>query len=263
MKSSYYRSLGVTDDGAERVESSPATAGPWAATAQHGGPPTALLARSIERLLEPDRLVARITVDLLGAIPVGPLRVSGSVLRPGRSVALLQSELYDETAGRVVARAQAWSLPLTDDGPVQDAVPPTHGPDDGRVGSRPPGWGSGYLDTIDWRWVSGRLGEPGPAVAWMRPTVPLVDDEEMTGLQRLLTCVDSASGVSSALDIREWAFMNTELTVTLLRPVTGDWICLDAVTALGPGAVGLATSTVSDLAGPVGRSSQTLLVQHR
>ena len=37
-------------------------------------------------------------------------------------------------------------------------------------------------------------------MVWMRPKVALVRGEEMTGLQRLMTCVDSASGVSAALD---------------------------------------------------------------
>src|SRR5215470_6150479 len=36
-----------------RFESTPATAGPWSADSQHGGPPSALLARAFERL-EPD-----------------------------------------------------------------------------------------------------------------------------------------------------------------------------------------------------------------
>ena len=41
---------------------------------------------------------------------------------------------------------------------------------------------------------------PGPGVVWMRPTVELVEGEPMSPVQRLMTCVDSASGVSAALD---------------------------------------------------------------
>jgi acyl-CoA thioesterase len=75
--------------------------------------------------------------------------------------------------------------------------------------------------------------------------------------------VDSASGVSAALDPRGWAFLNTELTVHVLRPPVGEWLCLDARTTLADGSVGLATSDVYDERGLVARSAQALLVARR
>jgi acyl-CoA thioesterase len=78
-----------------------------------------------------------------------------------------------------------------------------------------------------------------------------------------MACVDSASGVSAALDPEQWAFLNTELTVHVLRPPTGDWLCLEAETTLSSGAVGLATSNVYDEQGLVARSAQALLVVRR
>jgi hypothetical protein len=97
----------------------------------------------------------------------------------------------------------------------------------------------------------------------MRPLVPLLPGEEMTPLQRLLTCVDSASGASAALDPAEWNFMNTELTVHLIRLPVSEWVCLHARTTLGPGSVGLASSEVYDERGLVARSAQALLVTPR
>lgn len=112
-------------------------------------------------------------------------------------------------------------------------------------------------------WVTGSVMEPGPSVVWMRPTVDLVDGEQISPIQRLMACVDSASGVSAALDPGQWAFLNTELTVHVLRPPIGEWLCLQAETALSSGAVGLATSVVYDEQGLVARSSQALLVAKR
>ena len=97
----------------------------------------------------------------------------------------------------------------------------------------------------------------------MRPRIRLVPGEELSALQRLLACVDSASGVSAALDPAEWNFMNTELTVHVLRPPVGEWVCLRAETSLGPGSVGLAAAEVYDERGLVARSAQALLVQPR
>jgi hypothetical protein len=260
---SFYRSEGISDDGSERFEPLPTTAGPWAPDAQHGGPPAALLARAVERLDEAEgRVIGRFTMELWGPVPVAPLITRARVVRPGRSVALAESELYDVTRARIVATARAWLFPASPDGPAGDDQPPGHTAADGVGQPRPEGWHGGYLDAIEWRWIKGGVGESGPGVVWMRPP-DLVDGEPISPVQRLLACVDSASGASASLDLRTWGFLNTELTVHVLRPPVGDWVCLDAVTTFGGGAVGLATSDVYDEDGLVARSAQALLVAPR
>ena len=111
--------------------------------------------------------------------------------------------------------------------------------------------------------MSGAVTEPGPGLVWMRPRVDLVAGEHMSPVQRLMCCVDSASGVSAALDPASWSFLNTELTVHVLRPPVGDWVCLDAETTMGGGSVGMATSLVYDAQGLVARSAQALLIAPR
>ena len=245
--------------GEGRYRATGATAGPWSASAQHGGPPAALLARAIEALDEgAARVVGRFTMDLLGPVPVSDLTVSAAVLRPGRTVSLRQAELAD-ASGRVLARAQAWTFPEST-GPGTTGDPLPHGPDDGHLEDPPASWARGYLDAMDWLWIEGAVTRPGPATVWMRPRIPLVPGETMSPVQRLLCCVDSASGASAALDPERWTFMNTELTVHLLRPPAGEWVCLSAETFLGSRAVGMATSAVYDEQGLVARSAQALLV---
>jgi hypothetical protein len=249
-------------DGPGRFLSTSSTAGPWGPESQHGGPPAALLARAVEALPRsgPQRVVGRFTMEILGPVPVGPLRLAASVVRPGRSVEMCEATLSDEQQGRLCARATAWLFPDRDDGPAQRGRPPAHTFEDGVPKDPPAGWTRGYLDAMDWRWITGAVTEPGPGVVWMRQRVPLVDGEPTSPVQRLLTCVDSASGVSAALDTTHWRFLNTELTVHVLRPPVGEWVCLDAETELGRGSVGLATSRVYDEQGLVARSAQALLV---
>ncbi len=251
-------------EGSERYASQPSTASPWGPDSQHGGPPAALLSRAVERLdTGNDRLVGRFTMELLGPVPVGSLSVTSSVLRPGRSVELCEASLYDGRGGRAVATAAAWRFPERDDGPDHKDEPLPHTPADGAEHDRPPSWSSGYLDAVEWRWITGAVMEPGPGVVWMRPRVALVDGEPMSPVQRLMTCVDSASGVSAELDPGRWAFLNTELTVHVLRPPVGEWLCLDARTTLAGGSVGMAASNVYDEQGLVARSAQALLVAKR
>ncbi len=244
--------------------SQPTTAGPWGPDSQHGGPPAALLTRAVEQLdTGAERVLGRITMDLLGPVPVAPLQVEASVVRPGRNVELCEATLIDVERARPVARAAAWRFPVGAAGPRTTSEPLSHTHRDGHHHERPRSWSGGYLDAVDWRWVKGAVEEPGPGVVWMRPTVTLVDGEQMSPVQRLMACVDSASGVSAELDPGQWGFLNTELTVHVLRPPVGEWLCLEAETTLGSGSVGVASSSVYDERGLVARSAQALLVSRR
>src|SRR3954471_1054164 len=115
-----------------RFASSEHTGGPWDPRLQHAGPPSALLTRAIEQHegAWPGHIV-RVSVDILGPIPVAELAVSTQVLRSGRSVELVQAELHtvDGTGGaRVAARATAWRvvdvrLDVPEHPEVEHAVP--------------------------------------------------------------------------------------------------------------------------------------------
>jgi Thioesterase-like superfamily len=238
------------------------TAGPWDAGAQHAGPPSALLGRAMRRCQpREDMIFARFSCDILGAIPVGELRVAARVARPGRSVELLEATA--SAGGREVARATAWRIGRTTAGPVapRHQAPPELA--DARPMPPPADWSDGYLSAVEWRPVRGSLAVPGPAAIWARARYPLVPDEEPSGFERVLTIADSGNGASWELDLRRWMFINPELTVHLHREPSGEWICLDAQTAISPGGAGLATSVLSDLDGPVGVGAQSLLIAPR
>ncbi|GDY28595.1 thioesterase family protein [Gandjariella thermophila] len=258
MGGAFYQPVGV-----DRFRATGHTAGPWSAASQHLGPPSALLVRALEGCAPRDGIaLARVTVEILGPVPVAELTVTAEVERAGRSVELLAAELRHD--GRPVLRARAWRIARTDTTAVAGgAPPPLVGPDGATPMTVPDGWGRGYLDAVEWRVLRGGMFSSGPSVVWARPLVDLVDGESLTDLQRVFVIADSASGVSSRLDIRRWLFINTELSVHLYRVPSGEWVGMDAATWLGPGGVGLAASTLHDLTGPVGRSTQALLVRPR
>jgi hypothetical protein len=246
-----------------RFSSSKDTAGPWSADSQHMGPPSALLTRELQRCGGArDMLLARITVEILGPVPIEDLRVSARVERPGRSVELLSAELA--TVDRTVARASAWRIARSDSSSQVTGAAPALAPVDQAVEfGRPEGWSPGYIDQMQWMSLRGSLNEPGPATVWVRQRLPLVAGEEPTPLQRLMTVADSASGVSNWLDPASWLFINTELTVHIHREPVGEWIGLDARTVIGPDGVGTAVSVLHDQQGQIGNTAQSLLVRPR
>jgi hypothetical protein len=214
-------------------------------------------------------IVARFTCEILGAIPVGELEVRARVIRPGRSVDLV--EAVASAGARDVASARAWRVLRTESQSVgSGGTQPPEWPDDavagpaGDAAAGPPGgWVDGYLSAVEWRPVKGSFGSPGPATVWARLRYPLVLDEDTGPLERVLAVADSGNGLSSELDITRWQFINPELTVHLHRMAVGEWVCLDAATAISAGGAGLATSALYDLDGPLGVGAQSLLVTPR
>jgi hypothetical protein len=239
------------------------TGGPWSTDSQHMGPPSALLARQLERTAPgSDSVLARVTVEILGPVPIAELTVRSRVARPGRSVQLSAAELV--AGGRTVASARAWWIAAGDTADVVVGLPEPLPPvESGYPPEWPEGWHNGYLDAMEWMSLKGWFGRNGPATLWGRQRVLTVDGEDPTSLQRLMAVADSGNGASSQLELRDWLFINTELTVHLWRMPTGEWIGLDASTVIGPTGVGLATSTLHDLDGAVGRGAQALLVRRR
>jgi Thioesterase-like superfamily len=238
------------------------TTGPWDPTAQHGGPPSALLGRAMQRC-EPrdDMIIARFTCEILSAIPVGEIGVRVRLARPGRSVQLVEGVIT--ASGREVAWARAWRVLRTQSPSAGPGLPPPPALPDREAQLAPGGWVDGYLSAIEWRMARGVFGESGPATMWARMRYPLLPEEEPGPLERVLAIADSGNGVSGELDLRRWHFINPELTVHLHREAAGEWICLDAQTTISAGGTGLATSVLSDLGGPVGVGAQSLLIAPR
>ena len=256
MDDCFFRPLGN-----DRWSATVHTTGPWDARFQHGGPPSALLARALEQCSpREDLLVARIAVDILGAIPVGELGLRSRLLRTGRSVELVEAAL--SAGGRDVARAHAWRVLRTTQQIAPRQPPPPPLPAESTP-SAADGWIDGYLSAVEWRFTAGAFGQKGPATTWTRLRHPIVSGEQPSPLQRVLAVADSGNGISGELELTNWHFINPELTVHLHREAVGEWVCVEAQTAISPGGVGLATSVLSDLDGPIGVGAQSLLVVQR
>jgi hypothetical protein len=237
--------------------------GPWSAEAQHGGAPAALLARALERADPgPAGFVTRLTVDLVRPVPLVPLEVATRTVRAGRRVQWLEAALHAD--GQEVVRATAVRLRVDPElelpvpAPDRLAVPPP------AVGTPMelewPDRSTGFWTAMELRVVAGSFADVGEATIWFRLTVPVVEGEEPSPLQRVAAAADFGNGVSTALERHRYLFINPDLTVHLHRHPVGEWVALEARTFAEPYGVGVAESALHDEAGRIGRSLQSLLV---
>jgi acyl-Coa thioesterase superfamily protein/acyl-CoA thioesterase superfamily protein len=245
------------------------TIGPWDAGLQHAGPPAALLLREAERASGIDGgQTVRLAFDIFAPVPVGPVRVRADVVRPGRRIELVEVVL--DAGDRPLMRLSAWRMRVRGDDPLaavavegdRPAMPA--GPED----SRPEEAAFfseeiAYHRALEWRFPAGSFNAAGPAAAWTRPNCTLVDGEPITPLQHLLVMTDTASGISAALDWTTATFANVELTVSLLRPPSGEWVGMDAATFLGGAGAGQCFAALYDAGGLIGRSAHALFVEPR
>jgi hypothetical protein len=260
---SLYRRLPA--DGEFQVfESTDGTRSNWDPEIQHGSPPLALMTKLIEELAADSGLrIGRMTLDILGVIPVTPVRVRARVERPGSRISLMVAEMSAPRPNgdeRTVARVTAWLLATSDTADaVTDRYPPLV---EGESVPMPRNWDtSGYLQTVRWRTQG--TAQDHSNVVWLSPLVPLVDSEPMTDLQRLAMVVDCANGAGAALDPEKFVFMNTDTAVHLHRLPLGNDFAVRGRGSIGPDGIGATTADIFDRQGFIGTVAQTLLVQRR
>lgn len=92
---------------------------------------------------------------------------------------------------------------------------------------------------------------------------PLVMGQTPSAYQRVAVAADSGNGISAILDLSTHVFVNSDLTINLLRKPVGEWVCLDARTHLSSHGGGLAESALYDEQGLIGRATQSLFVRRR
>lgn len=245
------------------------TRGPWDPGHQHAGPPIALVARQIERAAAPLGLthVARLTANLFRPIPIARLRIEVQTGYAGRNAAHFSASLFaqDKELVRCTALVQReLATPLPEGLPGHPLPRAPRQPEDSPEGRFPFASAErvGYADLVEARVAAGALFR-GPCAIWFRLRHPLIEGEVPGPIERVAVAADSANGISAILDFSRYVFVNSDLTVNLLRKPEGEWICVEAQTLLGPASGGLAEACIYDERGLIGRSTQSLALRLR
>lgn len=243
----------------------------WSDDAQHGSPPSGILARAIE--LVPTAVpmqVVRFTIDLFRPVPISPLKIATTVRRDGKRIQVVDAYLY---AGELeVGRASGLKIRLSEiDLPDRDEKPwdQPPGPSEaegvefrGSFGGEN-GLRRFHTDAVDIRTVGGSFLAAGPGVSWFRLRQPLIEGEALTPFIRVATIADMSNGNSQALDPRQWIYVNPDITLYLHRLSGEEWIGMKSAAHQHHTGIGVSDTRVFDLDGPIGRINQAQILDRR
>ncbi|HET7761909.1 MAG TPA: thioesterase family protein [Phycicoccus sp.] len=254
----YFERLGPT-----RFRATEHTGGAWQEDEQHIAPALGLLAHVVERDRDERRddglVLSRLSYDILGTVPVEEVDAEVRVLRPGRTIELVEASLSH--AGRRIVVLRAWLLEERDTSTLAGTpLPPIPGPDELPEWSPTFTWPGGFIRTVELR---RHLEEPGRGWFWVRSTRPLLDGEEVSPTARMAGLLDIANGMTVRADPELVHFPNVDLTAHLLRTPVGEWLGIDASVSFGDNGIGITSSRLHDARGPLGTLAQSLTVRPR
>ncbi|TKJ23399.1 thioesterase family protein [Blastococcus sp. CCUG 61487] len=243
----------------------PLTTGPWYPGTLHGSAMLAAMGRAAERHPSTvDRQVVRLTVDMMRAAPMAPLRVETATARGGKNIDFVDIAMYadDELFVRGTAlRMRTADLAVDEPEAAEHPLPPA--PD--HVGESPftkagperPGFHHAIDVHVD--------GD----VVWFRLTAPVVEGEETSSFVTVAAIADwtyatphlARNARGGPPPARTVYAINADTTINTFRPMSGSWLGLRTTAHTGSLGAGTSSAHLYDDAGPLGSCAQSILVR--
>lgn len=247
------------DDG--RFMATPHAGGAWNVAEQHVAPAIGLLVHAVEAdhaARRADRLqVARLSCDIWGTMPIEPVGIDVAVLRPGRTIELVEARISHGSRPAIVLRA--WLAQAYDSGGMAavnfPSLPPPQAVPACDLSLL---WPGGFIASVEVR----REGQwPGRARCWARSPLALLEGRQVSAAARFMGLADIANGLAPLASPQEAAFPNLDLTAHFLRSPVGEWIGFDTSVSAGPTGIGLTHSILHDEGGAFGTLCQSLTIR--
>jgi Thioesterase-like superfamily len=235
--------------------------GAWDISDQHIAPALGLLAHVVECDRDARRsdglVIGRLSYDILGTMPVDVVDTAVRVLRPGRTIELVEATLTHE--GRAAVLLRAWLMRPGDTASLRATALPRIAPPDAMAAWDPSTvWPGGFIASAE---VRRAQTEPGRASFWVRTPLRLLEGEQVSSLAGAAGLLDIANGMTVRVSPKRVAFPNIDLTAHFFAEPRGEWVGFDTTVSFGPTGLGLTSSVLHDITGPIGTMSQTLTVR--
>ncbi|MHC1479836.1 thioesterase family protein [Frateuria aurantia] len=235
--------------------------GGWNPDEQHIAPIFGLLTHLVEAHRDErrgcDLGIARLSFDILGVLAMAPFDVELDVLRPGRTIELVEARVVSD--GRTAVILRAWLMSATGTASIAgDAFAALAPPEAVPAWDFSGLWPGGFVRSVEARH---QQQAPGRGTMWLNTSLDLIEGVAVSPLARMMGLVDAANGAFPRVSPQVAAFPNLDLTAHLLREPVGAWIGLDITVGFGPDGRGLTHSHLHDAQGLVGVISQSLTVR--
>lgn len=249
----YFQALGE-----DRYMPTAHAGGAWRDDELHLAPVAGLVIHHLERWrqahADSSMVFSRLTFEVLGQIGRQEISISTEVVRPGRTIELIEATVV--IGDRVTIRARAWLLQRSDTSEVAaHTFAEMPSPEDCKDVSSLLDWPGGYISSIHALQAPGHRA--GRTRAWVSTDLDLVAGEESQPLAEYSKMLDTANGIAVMAQPTEWMFPNVDLTLHFFAQPTGRQVGLDTKVAFGSEGVGLTSSVMHDVNGPVGTIQQS------
>lgn len=242
-----------------RYLSNAGSQGSWSEKEQHMAPATGIICAELFQFSPRDDVrIGRISLDILGLISVGEFQIETKIIRPGKTIELIESTMI--AGGKSCISARTWRMAVSDTKVVAGLEDqPVEGPQDAPVWDEIKSWPGGYIQSIEARSHERRHGK---GIVWLTSKLEMVEGQSTPDFVRLMGLVDTANGVVTR---QQWpfkySFPNLDLQIHLHRMPQGQWLGLETVQQHGDDGIGLTSSVLHDIHGPFGRSEQILTLR--
>jgi hypothetical protein len=200
--------------------------------------------------------IGRIALDILGLIPLAPFTITTRLLRPGRTIELVEATMSAQDRACIVARA--WRMQTSDTSGIagtEDAA--IAGPEHMQEWHGMDQWSGGYIQSLHFRADARRRG--GSGIVWMR-NLDTVEGRETSAFVRLMGMADSQRHRHPCLAAR-MGLPQSRPEHRPAAPAGRPWLGLQTAQDYGSDGIGLTRSVLHDLRGPFGHSTQILTLR--
>jgi hypothetical protein len=227
---------------------------PWNRSAQLGVAMAGLVGQLVDETPTPAPMItSRLTLDILGAVPIEPLTHSVRLLRDGKRMQTL--ELTLNSGDRTWVRATALRVRMAET-PDQNPAPTRRLPRD----DDPRAQGLPWYESVR---MEGDFFEPGPGAIWVRLGASVIEGEPVSPLAAMAMIADFGAGTGPLLPLKDWTLANLDITIYLTRAPIGDWLLVDAETEGAGTGVAVSRSRIGDVEGMFGTALQTVFLERR
>lgn len=234
--------------------------GAWNTHEQHLAAASGVIAHELEQFFPKSHLrIARISYDILGLIHFDEFTITTRIIRPGRTIELIESVMESHQRTCIVARA--WRLCTQDTSSIAGLEdPPIAHPEQFEKWHEFKRWPGGFIQSVETR--ADTSPKAGKGIVWLNNELEMVEGVPKSDFVHIIGMIDTANGIvpRQAGDFG-WAFPNVDLQVHMHRLPRGKWLGLQTVQQYGKDGIGLTSSILHDIYGPFGRSEQILTLR--